>query len=376
MSSLDNLSIIATERQTAGRGQGSHCWCSEPGKNLTFSMVMRFGRLQASECRVISHVVALGVRDYLQEKGIEPRIKLPNDIWVGKKKICGILIENILDGKTVAATVAGIGLNVNQEEWPPELPNPVSMRQLSGTCYDIREELPQLADHIVRRYLEAGTSTGKTELEKEFNTNSFEMKLVIPFGMPSEWHLIDCLNWEKDFPYKPEVKFRVWHDGKLFYIEYYVNEETTKAEQTVLGGPVYTDSCVECFIQPGDGPIYYNFEWNAAGKLAMAARTGRNDPEDAPLEVLESVETEPSLGHGAFAETALGKPWTLKVAIPCSALFKDGIDSWNGKKMRMNLYKCGDGLKKMHFVTWAPVGTSKPDYHRPEFFVEAEFEQA
>lgn len=201
------------------------------------------------------------------------------------------------------------------------------------------------------------------------------MKLTIPFKTPSEWHPIECLNWPGQFPYKPELKFRVWHDGKYFFIEYFVEEETSKAEQTVLGGPVYEDSCVECFIKPGDGPHYYNFEWNAAGKLAMARRTGRDDPEDAPEEVLRSVVVEPSLGTEPFGETALGKPWSLKVAIPCSALFGDRVDRWCGRKMKMNFYKCGDGLKTMHFVSWAPVGTPKPDYHRPEYFAEVEFEK-
>lgn len=200
------------------------------------------------------------------------------------------------------------------------------------------------------------------------------MKLTVPFGKPSEWQTLDCLNWESRFPYKPVVKFRVWHDSDFFHIEYDVDEATSKAEQTVLGDPVYQDSCVECFIKPGEGPHYYNFEWNAAGKLAMARRTGRNDPQDAPLDVLRSVMTEPSLGNVPFAETSLGKPWQLKVAIPCSALFGDNIDSWSGKRMKMNFFKCGDGLKTMHFVSWAPIDTENPDYHRPEFFADVEFE--
>lgn len=199
------------------------------------------------------------------------------------------------------------------------------------------------------------------------------MKLTVPYLTPSGWQEIGCLNWPEAFPYKPEVKFRVWHDAECFHIEYCVTEETTKAEQKVLGGPVYEDSCVECFIQPSDGPHYYNFEWNAAGKLAMARRTGRNDPEDAPLGALESVKVEPSLGTEPFAEEEIGT-WTLKASIPCSALFGGEIDSWKGKKMKMNFFKCGDGLRTMHFVTWAPVTTPRPDYHRPEFFAEVEFE--
>lgn len=186
----------------------------------------------------------------------------------------------------------------------------------------------------------------------------------------------ECLNWPEAYPYKPEVSFRVWHDSASFHIEFKVREETTKAEQSVPGGPVYEDSCVECFIQPRPetDPRYYNFEWNAAGHLAMACRTGRNDPEDAPLDVIASVKAEPSLGSEPFGEKTVDEPWTLHVAIPASALFNSGIEKWDGLKCRMNFYKCGDGLKTMHFLTWAPIDTTSPDYHRPEFFRDVQFE--
>jgi len=204
----------------------------------------------------------------------------------------------------------------------------------------------------------------------------FLLCMIIPKNIPSEWMAYECLNWPESYPYKPEVSFRVWHDSAFFHIEFKVREQTTKAEQSVPGGPVYEDSCVECFIQPRPetDPRYYNFEWNAAGHLAMACRTGRNDPEDAPLDVIASVKTEPSLGSEPFGEKSVDGPWTLHVAIPVSALFNSGIEKWDGLKCRMNFYKCGDGLKTMHFLTWAPIDTTSPDYHRPEFFRDVQFE--
>ena len=95
--SLDNLSVIAAAEQTAGRGQGDHSWFSSPRTNLTFSMLLRFGpgfpvTLGASEAVTVTHIAALAVRDYLLTKGIDSRIKWPNDIWVGDRKICGMLI--------------------------------------------------------------------------------------------------------------------------------------------------------------------------------------------------------------------------------------------------------------------------------------------
>jgi len=196
----------------------------------------------------------------------------------------------------------------------------------------------------------------------------------IPKNRYSERQNIDTLNWPESFPYKPQVSFVAWHDGTNFFLEYEVEEQGTKAEVNVPGDEVYMDSCVECFIKPlQDDPHYYNFEWNAIGNLAMACRTGRQDPEHAPAAVIASVGSVSTLGSEPFTEKNVGK-WTLKVCIPASALFNSGIASFDGRRMQMNLYKCGDGLKVPHYVTWQPVGTAKPDYHRPEFFVPVEFE--
>ena len=199
--------------------------------------------------------------------------------------------------------------------------------------------------------------------------------MKIPFSTPSPWQHIDNVNWAADFPYAPMTAFRGWHDGDNFYIEFKVEEETTKAEQNVPGDPVYMDSCVECFIQPDPGdPHYYNLEWNAAGHMEMGWRTGRDDAVKAPLSVLESIKTFPSLGSEPFGEKAIPGPWTLKVAIPASALFKSGLKSWSGLECRMNFYKCGDGLKKMHFLSWSPVRTSAPNHHTPQFFAPVIFD--
>ena len=198
--------------------------------------------------------------------------------------------------------------------------------------------------------------------------------MLIRKGIPSDWFCLENVNWKEDFPYKPQVLFRVWHEGEAFHIGYKVREQGTRALQTVLGGPVYEDSCVECFIQPDPAdPHYYNFEFNPIGMMAMACRTGRNDPEDAPQDVLESVRIETTAGREPFDEKYV-EEWSLDIAIPASALFNSGVKNFSGRRMRMNFFKCGDGLKVPHFVTWAPVRTPSPDYHRPEFFLPVDFE--
>lgn len=158
-----NLSVLAAERQTAGRGQRGNSWLSPAGENLTFSMVLKFGDgffapYEAGKQFDISVSVALGLVDYLENKGIEGSIKWPNDIYVRNRKICGVLIENVLSGEHLAHSVIGIGLNVNQKNFSPQLINPVSMTSLTNLEYDLKKELPLLCGHLRARLLKLGST--------------------------------------------------------------------------------------------------------------------------------------------------------------------------------------------------------------------------
>ena len=125
--SLDNLSVIAVRCQTKGRGQRTNTWETAPGKNLTFSIVLKNLDILPIEQIAISQITALSVVDYLKSHGIDSRIKLPNDIYVGRKKICGILIENSICSSKMKWSIIGIGINVNQTIFPSSLPNPTSI---------------------------------------------------------------------------------------------------------------------------------------------------------------------------------------------------------------------------------------------------------
>ena len=136
ISDLDNLSVVAALSQTCGKGQRGNVWISDPGKNLTFSIVLKFpfnvkaGLLEpmhAYDQFVLSEIAALAVVDLLAEHGIQAKIKWPNDIYIGDRKICGILIENSLRGEWLQHSIIGIGLNVNQRNFDVTLPNPTSM---------------------------------------------------------------------------------------------------------------------------------------------------------------------------------------------------------------------------------------------------------
>ena len=175
---LDNLSIVAAVAQTAGRGQGSHTWYASPGENLTFSILYRYVepcRIAASEMILVTQVTTLALRDYLLGHGIEARIKWPNDIWVGDRKICGILIENILEEGTLRESIVGIGLNLNERGWPADLPNPVSLSELTGRRYDVRAELERLEKEIRRRFALLDSADGRKSLQEEFGKYMFRL---------------------------------------------------------------------------------------------------------------------------------------------------------------------------------------------------------
>ncbi len=176
LDALDNLSVLAAETQTAGRGQGDHTWTSAPGQNLTFTLVLKFppcAPIATSEILLITQAVTGGIRRYLLSKGVESRIKWPNDIYVGDRKICGILIENILDGKQVSSSMIGIGLNLNQDRFPADLPNPVSLRQLTGRTYDLRTELVLLRDALKKTAFLLDSQEGRSELSRDFDAFVF-----------------------------------------------------------------------------------------------------------------------------------------------------------------------------------------------------------
>ena len=127
ISDIDNLSVLSALEQTAGRGQRGNTWTSTPGENLMFSIVLKDPKISARDQFVLNEIASLAVVDFLSMHGISARIKWPNDIYVGSKKICGILIENSLHGSAISSSIIGIGLNINQRNFNVNLPNPTSM---------------------------------------------------------------------------------------------------------------------------------------------------------------------------------------------------------------------------------------------------------
>ena len=132
--------VVVADYQTAGKGCGTNSWESERGKNLTFSMLIHPTDIPASRQFRITEIVSVALCEVLEQYIGDVSIKWPNDIYMGDKKICGVLIENRLQGNVIVDSIIGIGLNVNQTEFVSDAPNPVSLRQLLGREID-REAL-------------------------------------------------------------------------------------------------------------------------------------------------------------------------------------------------------------------------------------------
>lgn len=174
ISEIDNLSVVSALEQTKGRGQRGNRWSSQPGENLTFSLVVKDFRIKANEQSAISQTTALSLVDLLSRHEIKARIKWPNDIYAGDEKICGILIENSLKGSEIDWSIIGIGLNVNQTTFPEDLPNPTSMKLCTGNSnpYNTREILEEFMGIFTGYYREYLNGNGALDrLEEQFVSN-------------------------------------------------------------------------------------------------------------------------------------------------------------------------------------------------------------
>lgn len=174
--------VIIAEQQTAGRGQRGHTWESAVGENLTFSLILEPRFLPVNEQFLLSEVLALGLVATLAEYGIEARIKWTNDIYVGDKKIVGMLVENSLGGGCLARTIAGIGLNVNQKEFDPSLPNPTSMSLIAGTVFDREQVLERLHRNIMSLY-ESLRRGEKEMLQSRYRSTMYRLGEKHPYTL-------------------------------------------------------------------------------------------------------------------------------------------------------------------------------------------------
>ena len=181
------MSVYAAKFQTAGRGQRGNKWSSAAGQNLTFSVLLNFSYPQMPDLAVrnqflLSIVASLSVSDLLHKLNIRNSIKWPNDIYIGRRKVCGMLIENIVGNAGLEHSIIGIGLNLNQTEFPPELVNPTSVLVSSGLRTVPEDVLDDFLDIFSGYMLYLSDIEGINEIRNKYVSRLFGL------GASREYH--------------------------------------------------------------------------------------------------------------------------------------------------------------------------------------------
>jgi BirA family transcriptional regulator, biotin operon repressor / biotin---[acetyl-CoA-carboxylase] ligase len=170
--------IVYTNFQQSGRGYSENKWESEDGKNLLISVVLFPSFIKPTDQFYLSISVSLGICDFLKRYIPDCFIKWPNDIYVNNDKIAGILIESSITADNIDSAIAGIGLNMNQEKFMSNAPNPVSLRMVTGTAYDLTSALNDLAKDLDKRYKQL-ISDDLSQLKEEYISKLYRI---------NEWH--------------------------------------------------------------------------------------------------------------------------------------------------------------------------------------------
>ena len=182
--------VVWADFQTAGRGQGTNKWESEQGKNLLFSILLHPKDIPANKQFAISMQVSLAICEALGERIGDLSIKWPNDIYWRNAKICGILIENRLQGSRIRGSIIGVGLNVNQRQFHSDAPNPVSLWQICEQETD-REQL-------LRDILKAFDRYQGKELKAQYLSKLYRRKGFHPYADQDGAFMAEIADVEED----------------------------------------------------------------------------------------------------------------------------------------------------------------------------------
>lgn len=215
-----------------------------------------------------------------------------------------------------------------------------------------------------------------TLIVKRLNADVTEAQEVVSLLDASSvaYESIAEVNWAKDFPYAPNVHFRIAYTDSSLLLHYRVAEDTVRAVTSEDNGRVWEDSCVEFFSAPVGNTGYYNMEFNCIGSALVRYGKDRHERKSAPQDILHQIKRWSSLGSVPFQEKTSQCSWEVALIIPFSAFFLHEVRPYSGLRMRANFYKCGDLTAKPHFLSWNKIAVDKPDFHRPEFFGELIFD--
>ena len=175
---------------------------------------------------------------------------------------------------------------------------------------------------------------------------------------------IACCNWP-EFSAQCEAGVELSHSSDMLHIHYMVDEAAVVARCTADGQHVWEDSCVEFFLDPDGKGEYYNLECSCTGWIYLCKGTGRCGRIPLDDTALKSIKRRCTLPQEAFGLLGERTQWELWLDVPASVF---GLESFEGLRARGNFYKCADASPFRHYLSYAPIATPKPDFHRPEFF--------
>ena len=194
----EEYTVVTADAQTAGRGQRGNSWEAEPGKNLTFSILLKPEHILAADQFIISQAVSVAIAGVLAKKvksAGEVAVKWPNDIYVDNQKICGILIENSLLGSKIRRSIVGVGLNVNQKNFKSDAPNPVSLIHITGEETDRAVLLDEICSAISRCIDATKTEKGRKDIVAMYKSHIWRRegahKYRIPDGETFRAEIVD-----------------------------------------------------------------------------------------------------------------------------------------------------------------------------------------
>lgn len=184
---------------------------------------------------------------------------------------------------------------------------------------------------------------------------------------------IDYISW-KDFPFQPKISFRIAYAKNIIFLKFYVEENRVSAKRTQINSEIHRDSCVEFFFDPDQTGSYYNLEINAIGTVHLAYGDERNNRIFIPSHIISNgIRTYSTLGKEPCESNEDSCAWEMLVCISSSVFFYHPALVLEGLEARGNFYKCFDDAKEKHYLSWNPVETKKPDFHKPGFFGVIQF---
>lgn len=177
---------------------------------------------------------------------------------------------------------------------------------------------------------------------------------------------VNVVNWSDEYPYAPQCSVLAAHCRMGLALSFRVCGKDLRATALEDNGRSWEDSCVEFFVSSADGKGYYNVEITCIGSILLSFGSGRSDRR--PLDSVTRIIRRSSLPREAVDIRGGLHSWSVDVIIPWDVI---GYDRENlPSSLKVNFYKCGDLTAHPHFLSWSPIDTPSPDFHRPEFFGE------